>query len=135
MRRSKITATFQADVKTVWDVVTNNEDYSWRSDLEKITVGEDGLCFTEYTKGGYRTDFMITFRAPYTRYEFDMKSNNFTGHWTGIFSETESNGTQVDFTEELYINNRIMELLSYLFMNIRKIQAAYIADLRRKLQE
>lgn len=61
MRRSNITATFQADIQTVWNIVTDNENYTWKS------------------------------------------------------------------------RNPIMEFLSYLFMNIKKMQETYVSDLRKEL--
>ncbi len=135
MRKANITAAFKADIHTVWDIVTNNEDYAWRSDLSKIVISKDGNSFIEYTKDGYQTNFTIIVKESYSRYEFDMENDNFTGHWIGIFSENKNNGTNIDFTEELHIKNPVMELLSYLFMNLKKMQATYVVDLRRKLGE
>ena len=135
MRKSNITATFKADIHTIWDIITNNKDYAWRSDLSKIIILKDSNSFTEYTKDGYQTDFTITVKEPYSRYEFNMENKNFTGHWIGIFSETQNKGTKIDFTEELHIKSPIMELLSHLFMNLKKMQETYIADLRKKLGE
>lgn len=133
MRKSNITATFTADVETVWKVVTDNSNYKWRSDLSKIEQAEDGKNFIEFTKEGYETTFTITVKEPYTRYEFDMSNNNFTGHWIGIFSKTENNGTKIDFTEEIKIKNPVIEILSYLFMNLKKMQLTYISDLKKAL--
>jgi ABC-type phosphate/phosphonate transport system substrate-binding protein len=135
MRKSTVTATFASDIQTVWNVVTNNEDFAWRSDLSRITIQDKGNTFTEYTKNGYKTEFIITTKQPYSRYEFDMKNKNFSGHWTGIFSQSENNGTKIVFSEELIINNPILKLISYLFMNLKKMQEVYIADLMRKLGE
>lgn len=135
MRRSNITACFKADRRTVWDIVTDNENYGWRSDLAKVEISPDGNSFTEFTKDGYQTNFTITVKEPYNRYEFDMENMNFKGHWVGLFSQTPNNGTKIDFTEELHIKSKVMELLSYLFMNIKKMQAIYVADLRKKLGE
>ena len=59
MRMSQLTAEFASDIETVWDAVTDNSNYDWRSDLERIEVSEDGGSFTEYTKGGFSTHFTI----------------------------------------------------------------------------
>jgi len=64
-----------------------------------------------------------------------MKNKNFTGYWTGLFSVTEEGGTKIIFTEKLYIKNPVMEILSYLFMNLKKMQKIYINDLKKKLQQ
>ena len=135
MRKSNIKASFDADIKTVWGIVTNNENYVWRSDLLKIEVSDNKNVFTEYSKDGFSTDFVITVKEDYKIYEFDMSNQNMVGHWTGIFSEIENGGTTIDFTEEIYIKNPLMEVLSYLFMNLKKIQQTYVNDLKKELTQ
>lgn len=135
MRKSRIVATFSRDVQTVWNIVTDNTNYSWRSDLSKIEVADDGNSFTEYSKGGFNTTFTITMKKPYERYEFNMNNKNMNGHWIGIFSETTTGGTQIDLTEEIKIPNPIIRVASYLFMNLKKMQETYVDDLRKALGE
>ena len=132
MKKSTITATFKADIKKVWEVVTNNNNYKWRRDLSKIDVSVDGNSFTEYTKDNFSTKFTITLKKPYERYEFDMTNKNMNGHWIGVFT-TVNDGTQIEFTEEVSVNNLIMNLFvgSYL----KKQQSLYIADLKKELGE
>ncbi|QHI71741.1 hypothetical protein [Aminipila terrae] len=134
MRKSRIVATFDTDIQNVWSIVTNNKDYKWRSDLSNIEITDD-KHFTEYTKNGYATDFTIQVKEEYRRYEFDMKNKNMTGHWTGLFSETENGGTKIDFIEEIHIKNPILSMLSYIFMNLKKMQETYVEDLRKKCLE
>lgn len=38
MAVSPVKAVFQTDVKSIWDIVTSLENYSWRSDIEKVKV-------------------------------------------------------------------------------------------------
>ena len=132
MKKSTITATFKADIKKVWEVVTNNNNYEWRSDLSKIDVSVDGNSFTEYTKDNFPTKFTITLKKPYERYEFDMTNKNMSGHWIGVFSPV-NDGTQIEFTEEVSVNNPIMNLFVGLFL--KKQQLLYIADLKKELGE
>ena len=75
------------EIKTVWDIVTSLENYSWRSDLSKLTVMKEGERFVEFDKSGYATTFEITEFKPYKRYELNMENGNLSGHWTGIFTE------------------------------------------------
>lgn len=135
MRTSTITAQFRSDPETVWNVMTNNNDYAWRSDLSKIEVHENGQKFVEYTKGGFPTCFTITEKQPYRLYAFDMENSNFKGHWTGKFSARKDGGTEVTLIETLYIKNPVVELLSHIFMNLKKIQLTYVRDLKTKLDE
>ena len=51
MAVSNIKATFSCDLKDVWEIVTSLDDYSWRSDLSKITRLNEKQ-FVEYTKDG-----------------------------------------------------------------------------------
>ncbi|MBE5984952.1 MAG: SRPBCC family protein [Paenibacillaceae bacterium] len=125
-------ANFCNPIETVWNIVTDNTAYAWRSDVVRIEVSDDGNNFTEFTKGGFETQFTITLKNPYERYEFDMKNKNMNGHWTGIFSK-DGSGTKIEFTEEIEVSNPIMNLFvkSYL----KKQQETYVIDLRKSLGE
>lgn len=123
-------AVFSANIESVWNLVTSLDDCSWRSDLDRIEVTEEGKHFVEYTKDGYSTDFVITVFEPYKRYEFDMENSNMTGHWTGIFS-CENGQTTLDFTEAVEAKKLIMK--PFVKGYLRKQQAAYVADLKKIL--
>ena len=135
MRSSTIEAEFSSKIEDVWKAVTNNEDYGWRSDLKKIEVSKGGKSFTEYTKDGFETKFIITNKVEFERYEFNMESRNLTGHWIGLFEKTPSGGTKITFTENITMKNPIMKLLSYIFLDLKKMQQTYISDLRKRLGE
>ena len=49
MKRSTVTAQFLCDNKTVWNIITDNQNYSWRNDLSKVEVIDESH-FDEYTK-------------------------------------------------------------------------------------
>ena len=66
MAISNMKATFECDVKKVWEIVTSLEKYSWRSDLSKIEILNDKQ-FVEYTNEGYATTFTITVIELYQR--------------------------------------------------------------------
>ncbi|MEG2298642.1 MAG: SRPBCC family protein [Anaerovoracaceae bacterium] len=132
MKKSTIIAQFNSPIETVWNVITDNTVFNWRSDLDRIEIGADGNSFTEYTKQGFETKFIITQKKPYECYEFDMKNKNIKGHWTGVFRK-DGSGTIIEFTEEVQVANPIMNLFvkSYL----KKQQSTYISDLRKVLGE
>lgn len=132
MKKVTITAHFNSDIKKVWDVITNNQNYAWRSDLSKIEIFEDEAKFTEYTKSGFPTTFTITLKKPNEQYEFDMKNENMIGHWVGLFSQV-GNGTQIEFTEEVTVKKPIMNLFAGIYL--KKQQATYIRDLQKYLGE
>lgn len=134
MRTSEVTAYFNSNIKAVWDVVTNNKDYEWRSDIEKIEILSEGE-FIEYTGNGNSTKFIITKKKSYSEYEFNMENKMFTGSWTGHFFETENGGTKIIFKENILIKNPIIRVLSYFLMDLEKMQNTYISDLKNKLEE
>lgn len=134
MRRSAAKAVICAGIEDVWSAVTNNGDYSWRSDLSRIEILDDAR-FVEYTKSGRQTLFTITKKEPFSKYEFDMENKFFHGHWIGTFDRINDRETKIIFTEELNIKNPVIEILSYLFLNLKKIQRTYVSDLRRKLEK
>lgn len=132
MKMSTIISNFSSKLEDVWKVVTDNTAYTWRSDLRKIKISDDEKSFTEITKDGFETEFTITLKKPYERYEFNMKNKNMTGHWIGIFSK-DGSGTKIEFIEQVETTNPIMNLFvkSYL----KKQQATYVADLKKALGE
>lgn len=134
-RISEVTAYFNSDIKSVWDVVTNTSDCKWRSDIERIEVLSDGKEFVEYTHGGNATKFMITKKNEHTQYEFNMENKMFNGFWSGYFSKTEDGGTKIIFKENIFIKNPIIRVISYFIMDLKKLQNTYISDLKKELGE
>jgi len=132
MAKANIKADCKSDIKKVWDIVTDLENYGWRRDISKIEVLEQGRKFVEYTKSGYPTTFTVTKFEPMKRYEFDMENGNMKGHWIGMFEKTAV-GTAIDFTEDVEVKNPVLKLLASVYL--RKRQKQYIADLRLRLGE
>lgn len=128
MAISNVKATLQVDIERVWEIVTSLYDYSWRSDLSKIEILEDGKKFIEYTRSGYATTFTITAIEPMKRYEFDMENDNMSGHWIGVFSKIDGK-TEISFTENIIPKKWIMK--PFVGMYLKKQQDTYISDLRK----
>lgn len=132
MAVANIKFNFPYDVEKVWETVVSLKDYSWRSDLSRIEVLEEGKKFVEYTRDGYSTTFTITVFEPYNRYEFDMENNNMMGHWIGLFLY-EDGKTTIDFTEDVTAKKLIMK--PFIGMYLKKQQTSYIEDLRKELEK
>lgn len=127
MKKQTITALFSCDIKTVWDIVTDNTDTDWRTDLSRVEVtGPDR--FDEYTKDGFVTHFCITAKNACREYRFTMENRNMSGSWSGLFESCDG-GTKITFAEEVSVKNPVMNLFvkSYL----KRQQARYIADLEK----
>lgn len=131
MAVSSIKETFSCSVQEIWDIVTSLENYQWRSDLSKIEVISE-MKFVEYTKDGYATNFMVTAREPYKRWEFDMENSNMKGHWIGVFKETNGQ-CEIDFTENVTAKKLILK--PFVGMYLKKQQEQYVADLRRAVEK
>ena len=131
MAISKISAVFQGDLHTVWDVVTSLENYQWRSDLSRIEVVSEKQ-FIEYTKDGYATTFTITVSEPYERWEFDMENSNMVGHWTGVF-KGKGGQTEIEFTEDVTAKKLILK--PFVKGYLKKQQEKYVSDLRKALEK
>lgn len=131
-----ITATkkahFNCSAKTLFNIVTNNKEYGWRSDLKKIDLVDGGVSFIEYTKKGYPTLFTITNRIPYTRYEFKIHNNTMTGKWIGIFEETDGE-TDIEFIETVSIKGWIKRHFAPYYLN--RQQDKYVEDLKKAVKE
>lgn len=59
MIESTLTAVVPAPPERVWELVTDLSRWDWRSDLERIDLGEEGN-FSETDKSGVITGFTIT---------------------------------------------------------------------------
>ena len=131
MAVSTITNVIPYDIKTVWEAVTNVADYElWRSDISKSEVLSD-TTFTEQSKDGIVTTFIVTKRAPYERWEFDILNDNIFGHWTGIFKET-GEGTEITFTEDVTAKKLLLK--PFVAGYLKKQQAMFVLDLNVFLQ-
>jgi len=111
----------------IWNIITNNDDYSWRRDITKIErISEKE--FIEYGKN-YEIKFEITKLEEPNLYEFNMIGSVFQGVWVGGLTELSEKSTRLVFTEELEFKNPIMKLLSFIMLNIKKTQEQYFDDL------
>ncbi len=132
MTTVNIKTNINADIQSVWDAVTSLENYSWRSDLERIEILEYGNSFVECTKDGFATKFNITKVEPLKTYEFTMQNKNINGSWVGKFNEV-GNVTSIDFTENISTNNIIMKI--FMKKYLKKHQEKYITDLKIFLEK
>ena len=129
MSTSNIKACIPCNIHKVWKVVTEVENYTWRSDLKKTEMISDKQ-FIEYTKDGSPTTFTITVAEPYKRCEFDMENCNMKGHWIGIFT-SKGEETEIDFTE--YVTAKKIFLKPFVKSYLKKQQKQFVSDLCKAL--
>lgn len=132
MVKSNIKKEFNCDIKKLWEIFTDNTNYTWRSDLSKIEIIDD-KHFIEYAKNNYPTYFTITSKENLKEYKFDIENTNIKGKWTGIFKELSNGNIELDFTEEIETNNIIMKLLAKPYL--KNQQKRYMKDLEKELNK
>ncbi len=132
MIKSNIKKEFLCDIEKLWDIITDNTKYSWRSDLSKIEIVDD-KHFIEYAKNNYPTYFTITSKISFKEYKFDIENTNIKGKWTGIFIKSDNGKVLLDFTEEIETNNIIMKLLAKPYLKSQ--QKRYMKDLEKRIKQ
>ena len=131
---SKSTAEFGSDTDQIWRLLTDNTDYAWRSDLQKITVQESESHFTEISKEGIATEFTVAMRIPHQRYVLDLQNKNFTGRFTAIL-EKNNGRTRIDFIEDLEMAGKSKIKAFICNKYLKKQQQRYIEDMKKVLGE
>lgn len=132
MVKSNIKKEFNCDIEKLWNIITDNTNYIWRSDLSKIEI-IDNKHFIEYAKNNYPTYFTITSKENLKEYKFDIENTNIKGKWTGIFKELSNGNVELDFTEEIETDNIIMKLLAKPYLKTQ--QKRYMKDLEKELNK
>ncbi len=132
MIKSNIKKEFSCDIKKLWNIITDNTNYAWRSDLSKIEVVDD-KHFIEYTKNNYPTYFTITKKEELEEYILDIENTNIKGKWIGRFKKLDNGNVLLDFTEEVETNNFIMKLLAKTYLKSQ--QKRYMRDLEKELNQ
>ena len=115
MIRSNIKKEFNCDKNKLWNIITDNANFAWRSDLSKIEI-IDNTHFVEYTKKNFPTYFTIISKEKLKVYKFELKNENLKGKWIGIFKELPNGNIELDFTEEIEVNSFIMKMLAKFYL-------------------
>lgn len=132
MVKSNIKKEFSCDIEKLWNIITDNTKYSWRSDLSKIEIVDD-KHFIEYAKNNYPTYFTITSKVNLKEYKFDIENSHIKGKWIGVFKKLENGIVLLDFTEEIETNNIVMKLLAKSYLKSQ--QKRYMNDLEKELNK
>lgn len=132
MVKSNIKKEFNCDIEKLWNIITDNTNYTWRSNLSKIEIVDD-KHFIEYAKNNFPTYFTITTKQEPKEYRFDIENANIKGKWIGLFKELPKGNVELDFTEEIETNNFIMKLLVKPYL--KSMQKRYMRDLEKKINE
>ena len=131
-------AFYKASPEEVYKVVTNNDDYAYRSDLKELIILErngDFEVWDEIAKNGNKIRFRTARKEPFSRYDMEMESKIFTGYWIGEFREMPNGGTHFITTEKITMPNPIYRIMNYTFFSLKTFMDVYKNDVRKKLGE
>lgn len=129
MIRANIKKEYKCNIDRIWNIITNNKNYDWRSDLSKIEIVDENH-FIEYAKNGYPTYFTIISKKKY-QYKLEFENTNLKGKWTGLFKILPNKNVELDFTEEIETNKIIMKILAKGYL--KKQQKRYMQDLEKEI--
>lgn len=132
MIKSNIKKEFNYDIERLWNIITDNTKYAWRSDLSRIEIVDD-KHFIEYAKNNFPTYFTITSKEYLKEYKFNIENANIKGKWIGILKKLDNGNVLLDFTEEIETNNFIMKLLAKPYL--KNQQERYMKDLEKELNQ
>lgn len=121
------------NLQTAWDIITNNEETTWRSDLKSSKILSE-TDFEEISKEGIKTTFHITKKEPYSCYEFDLENQNIKGHWIGNFSIIDNNQIEIELIEDIVFKNNFIKIVATITSYLKKMQKKYIKDLTKKVE-
>lgn len=116
--------------KEIYEIITNNEFYLWRSDLSEVKI-IDNKNFIEYTNKKFPTFFSIIKKTKNKKYEACMNNNNLEGKFIVELKQVE-NKTELIIREEVEIIDNKKKMLGKLFL--KKMQKKYIDDLIKELE-
>lgn len=136
---SQVTASRSAELKAsptrVFQTVTDIEKQgAWRKDIKTVRVHPSGKSWTEETTQGTVLDFEVRYKELNTRFELEFASKQgFSGSWVGVFAAS-SNGTMVQITETIEIQNPIFRVMSRIFGFTDKFIDAYLTQLKEAVE-
>ena len=126
----QIKAAVRADADTLWQIMTDNVNYAWRSDIARVEI-LDETNFVEYDKKNFPTFFTVIEAKPTARYVMKFENKNITGSFTGILREEEG-GATVTLKECVRVKRLFLRLLIKPYL--KKQQKKYVAALKREAE-
>ena len=127
---------YNAPIETVYNTVTNNQDWKYRKSLDNLKIIEtnnDIETWEEVSEGNVIL-FKTKEKRPFTFYSFEMNSKLFKGSWFAEFKFVENGKTRFTATESIEYKNLFIRVIGYAFMNLDKYMETYQNELRDKVE-
>lgn len=128
---------FNAPIEKVYNIVTNNSVWQYRTSLDdlKIIESNNGIEVWDEVSDGYTIRFKTKEKRPYSFYSFEMNSKHFNGYWSAEFETIEQVKTRFTATESIEYKNLFIRTLAYFFMNLGEFMENYQNELREELKK
>lgn len=129
---SRYTINVNSDIFEVWDAITNNEDWQWRSDLKDVRI-DDIYNYVEYKKNGDVVNIEVVKSLVQDEYAVKFHSSKYKGLWKCNFFSERNGNTRLEITQSIIIKNPIKNLFANIFLNINDDEKQFELDLKNKL--
>lgn len=125
-----------APVDAVFAIVTNNQEWHYRSSLDDLEIirTQGGIEEWEETANGATIRFKTLEKRPHSFYSFEMDSKMFTGEWQATFKPMEGGKTLFTATEKIEYKNLFYRLVGYAFMDLNKFMTTYQEELTARIE-
>lgn len=125
-----------APVDAVFAIVTNNQEWQYRSSLDDLEIirTQGNIEEWEETTNGVTIRFRTLEKRPHSFYSFEMDSRMFTGEWQATFELVEGGKTLFTATEKIEYKNLFYRLVGYAFMDLNKFMTTYQEELTARIQ-
>ena len=125
-----------ASVDVVFAIVTNNQDWHYRSSLDNLEIIRTQGDIEEWEEiaNGVTIRFKTLEKRPHSFYSFEMDSKIFTGEWQATFEPEEGGKTLFTATEKIEYKNLIYRLVGYAFMDLNKFMTTYQEELTARIE-
>lgn len=125
-----------APVDAVFAIVTNNQEWHYRSSLDDLEIirTQGNIEEWEETTNGVTIRFRTLEKRPHSFYSFEMDSRMFTGEWQATFEPTKDDKTLSTATEKIEYKNLFYRLVGYAFMDLNKFMTTYQEELTARIQ-
>lgn len=128
---------YNAPPEIVYDIVTDNENWTYRSELENLEITErsgEKEVWIETTRDGAVTTFRTLEKKPCSFYSFSMENKMFRGYWTADFIPEDRDKTLFRAEEHISVKNSFVKAVSYVFFDIRRLMEQYQENLRFEIE-
>ena len=129
-------AVYNASIETVYNIVTNNRDWEYRTSLDDLKIVETNGEYEIWDEisGGIAIRFKTKEKRPFSFYSFEMDCKFFQGEWFAEFETVDNGKTRLTATETIEYKNPFIRVIGYAFMNLDKYMETYQNELRNKLE-